>query len=120
MASLNHDLDESGKVFEGSLPTLTGISFDQKGLDEAIKTSGQIDLKKFTVGPSQVDWPAVQLGSPGPEMLGEYLADELARTRLQYKELHDLHEVFKKSVASAERFAELEKSARSPANSPTS
>jgi hypothetical protein len=114
LATLNRDLDELGKFFKGQLPTLTGIRFDQKGLDETFKTlKGQFEKKEFTVGPSQVSWPVVRLGSPGPETLGaKFLADELARTRLQYKELHDQHEAFKKSIASTERFADLEKSAQ--------
>jgi formylglycine-generating enzyme required for sulfatase activity len=54
----------------------------------------------------------VRLGGAAPQLLTpRFLADELARARQQYEELRRQHEAFRKALASAERIAELEKSA---------
>jgi formylglycine-generating enzyme required for sulfatase activity len=66
----------------------------------------------FKDGLSRYEWPQVKFSNLGVEGFSpRLLAEELSRTRAQYEELRRRHEAFRKSLATAEKFAEFEKNA---------
>ena len=128
LESLNRGLDELAKHFDGRLPTLSGIQFDQKALDESIKAI-QVELQgnSFTTGWDQHDWSAIKLTTTAglavsPELLLRQVEaaqaryaefDRLLGTPEKVKELQglldDARKATKEAKATANRVAEMEK-----------
>jgi WD40 repeat protein len=128
LETLNRGLDELAKHFDGRLPTLTGIRFDQKALDESLKVV-QVELQQssFTTGWSQHEWTGIKLtataGLAGsPELLFHQIDlaqaryteyEKLLGTPEKVKEfaelLRDARRAMEQANATAERIAEVEK-----------
>ena len=127
LETLNRGLDELAKHFDGRLPTLSGIQFDQKALDASVKAI-QVELQQnsFTTGWSQHDWAGIKLTitaglAVSPDLLlrqvdearARYAAfEKLLGTPEKAKEiqglLSDARKATEQAKATADRVAEME------------
>ncbi|MER3441876.1 MAG: hypothetical protein C4296_10990 [Gemmataceae bacterium] len=85
---LNKGLDELHNHFEGRLPLLSGIRFDQKAFQDGFQEIQQeIKHVRFTTGWSTYEWPALPLPPLSPQDLLRQLQE--AQQRLN-QPVHDL------------------------------
>ncbi len=128
LETLNRGLDELAKRFDGRLPTVSGIQFDQKALDESVKAV-QVELQQnsFSTGWDQHDWSAIKLTTTAglavsPELLQRQLDEAQARyaafdkllgTPEKVKELQELlgdaRKATEEAKATADRVSAMEK-----------
>ena len=92
LETLNRGIDELAKHFDGRLPTLTGVRFDQKALDESMQAV-QVELQQnvFTSGWSQHDWTGIKLTTTaGLAVSPELLLRQLEVAQARYAEFEKL------------------------------
>ncbi len=101
--TLYRGLDEMKKHFDGRVPTLTGIQFDQKGLSTSLtQIEGEVKENTFTTGWSHHEWPPVRLVNlPATDLTPQLLAEQVAQSRVRY-------EAFQQLLARPEQVAEFQ------------
>ena len=117
LESVNRGLDEMKKHFAGTIPTLTGIQFTQKGKLTSFGTNDvELSGSTFERGWSQHQWPALWMtNTPSLAISSRVLAEQVAATRTRYEEVEKALDSSDSKVRTArQRVADLEKELARP------
>jgi WD40 repeat protein len=86
---LNQFFDQLAEHFDGRIPFLTGIRFDQKSVDQA-RSAIEATVKESTykIGWSHDVWPVVRLSDYPGEIVGVAILEDLKRSKANVTELN--------------------------------
>jgi hypothetical protein len=102
METLHRCLDDLSNHFEGRLPTLTGISLEQKNLlDVGRNLEAEIKQSKFTVGWAEYRWPGLSPSfSPGEVLLK--IRKEAQELSLRQQQLEQARKTLEDTISRAQ------------------